>query len=653
MKSRHVRLLLVAFVVSAPLWSGGGRALSGNAPTRSRAMSIPSACNGLSTQLSTLQQELKELQDDLAVAATGQKGAINLAIHKKLAEISQVQKKLADCVKQNTPGLLPSPTGGAPFKMQGGLVLTKAAIAAIVSQQAANLSVPGGVPKPADLSQTPAPVRNWQAVSQRPINNRHNPPDTQLAVSSTHVVVTFGNTLAWYDKKGVQQGELIGLKSNGSSQLFEPVVTQLAGGVANTCATPNSARACAQSDMRALFDPYRKRFWVTHTAGVYTPDNDKKKRRGIVMLAVSMTEDPKDGWYLYWWDAVTHWGVTNDKVYEPGDVTDFPLIGIDPFGFHYANMVHNDAGASDKSKYKRVVFFNGNQAAQGTPADGWEFWDLKNPDGTPAGYITPFNHHGPTSRAFYVSRYGSDKLLVWALTNPLQPTQKLERVEVTLVGKDGKSLPFNPAQDAPQKDAPTLIRMTNLGSDTALKAVFRAGKLHCVFHDSHDWESQGTLRSSIRLVRLPVSAYPTIPTSGNASYINRRFGGRSKFDDKPGEFFYYGWPAVEVNKDGHMIVVYARSGSTIHPEARYNAYFDNESDIRPSYVLKKGEAVYGDPTCVTTNPATQVSMPCRYRWGDNAGAAVDPSDDTSIWVAQQYANEAGRFEIWVGKIFGP
>jgi hypothetical protein len=44
------------------------------------------------------------------------------------------------------------------------------------------------------------------------------------------------------------------------------------------------------------------------------------------------------------------------------------------------------------------------------------------------------------------------------------------------------------------------------------------------------------------------------------------------------------------------------------------------------------------------------------RWGDIAGASVDPVYDTAIWIAQAYASDDHTFEVnnwavWVGKVF--
>jgi len=54
---------------------------------------------------------------------------------------------------------------------------------------------------------------------------------------------------------------------------------------------------------------------------------------------------------------------------------------------------------------------------------------------------------------------------------------------------------------------------------------------------------------------------------------------------------------------------------------------------------------------------TQLSgvLQAEVRWGDTAGASVDPSDDTAIWVTQAYASDHRTFQhnnwaLWVGKL---
>jgi hypothetical protein len=282
-----------------------------------------------------------------------------------------------------------------------------------------------------------------------------------------------------------------------------------------------------------------------------------------------------------------------------------------------------------------------------------------NPDGTTVGAVQPVMHYGLGGRTYYVSRYGSDEVLVWALTDPLLPAQEMRRAKVQLVDGNGKSMPFNPPQDAPELNGKSKIDMTNVGNDLVAKAVHYSGQLVFVVHDSQDWFNDKKLLTSIRLVRLFVLGFPNIPTNGDPSYINRRFG-KNAAGDNPQDRMYYGWPAVAVNKKQDIVVVYARSGATIYPEVRYSTHFATATDIRPSWPLKPGDGTYqsAGTTCKDKNGNTVVDkngnpVYCPVRWGDTAGAALDPTDETGIWVAQQYANATGGWDIWVGKVFGP
>jgi hypothetical protein len=591
-------------------------------------------------QKAALAAEAKALAADIAALA---------------AKIAQKNEKLDQCLA------LASTSGGEAFKMQGGLTLTASQVAS--AAKACNSTVaPPVIPiQLPSKAQSPAPAKSWFAASSCTTGN---PSDAQIAVSSSRVLVTFEDSMAWYDKNGNKQGELTNFA------LFSSLLKQMApaagragqnGGPEADCYWLQKTLTCArtQSDMRVIYDEYRKRFWVVDGAGIYTSDwvtviedgqpvvkRDPNKARGIFLLAVSQSEDPKDGWYLYWWDAVAHWGKTDDKIYQPGDGGDYPSLGIDPEAFHITNSVGG--------KYYHVAFFKAQQAIQGTASDGWHFYDLQNPDGTSTSLIQPVVHHGATGRAYYVSRYISqtdlvanslgNRLLVWALTDPFTAARQISRVEVRLVDSAGHDVPYNQPSDAPQKDAATTIAMTNLDTNI-LKAVYRNGLLHIVGNDAEDWFNPEKPISSIRMVRLFVLGYPNIQTQGEPSYLNRRFG-KNGPDDNPQDRMYYGWPALEVNKKGDMAIVYSRSGITIYPQVRYSTYHTGEPDIRSSRLLQPGFGPVS-PSCVPTN-----DKPCRARWGDTAGAAVDPEDDTGIWVAQQYANAKGSWDIWVGKVFG-
>ncbi len=57
--------------------------------------------------------------------------------------------------------------------------------------------------------------------------------------------------------------------------------------------------------------------------------------------------------------------------------------------------------------------------------------------------------------------------------------------------------------------------------------------------------------------------------------------------------------------------------------------------LRNPVLIKAGEAAYGAD-----------------RWGDYSGAAIDPSDQTKVWVAGEYARVEGGSEwgTWIAEI---
>jgi len=477
------------------------------------------------------------------------------------------------------------------------------------------------------LPQTPAATTSWIALGP----GGGFPSDAQIGVSHTHVIVSGRAWMGFYDKAGTQLATL------SARSFYKPL--GLDDGTVNAITSYN--------DIRIIYDSYRQRFWVGAT-GNRGGQTDKTKARTVFTVGISKTEDPTAGWYLYWWDAVAHFGVANDVIYKAGDTADYPVLGIDPLDFHQTIGVNRLNGGG----YEHAVFFPADVLASGAPGpiSGWQFWDLTNPDGSPlSGVMQAVVHHGATGRAYYVSRNGSDQLVVWALTDPLTPAQAMDRVALTM------PTAWNGPVDAPQKGSAKLVKMTNLGT-WPIKAVYRGGFLHLVSNDAADWFGDGQMLSSVRLNRLFVLGFPNVPTIGDPNFVNRTFGMNSSIDDPPNAHVYYAWSAVEVNKNLDMALVYARSGTNLYPEVRISAYYAAESDIRPSRLLKAGEAPADIAACDNMGNVIGQGSINPVFWGDTAGASVDPKDDTSIWVAQEYARSApscnGNRQIWVGKVFG-
>jgi hypothetical protein len=466
---------------------------------------------------------------------------------------------------------------------------------------------------------TPAPTVSWKATIQ---NKGGFPADAQISVSNTHVIVTNRQRIRYYDKVGNALGNDIG------SAGFFTAGLNLKDAAGNTIDRFN--------DLRTIFDSYRKRFWVTcyaYFSGAASVP--AAKRRYYIPMAVSKTQNPLDGWYFYYTDGAAQQAQSNSQIWQPGDAPDYPIIGIDKLAVTITHSVSHVNGGG----YWRVFFFPADSFAAGQFQGGWQFWDLKDPDGGAPDRIAPAVHHGTPSggRAYWLSRQGTDQIVVWAITHPFDAARKVQAVAVKM--PNGFSTPVN----GQQKGSTKVIKFTNLGN-SVMKAAYRNGFLHMVTNDAHDWGAIGKVRTSIHYVRLPVSKWPDIPSPPASSGVDRVFGGGNPNEEITG-LKHYGWAAVEANKNGDAIIGYARTGEKVFPEVRASAYMANESDIRPSRQVKAGDTFADNPNYPNANDI----LP----WGDTSGASVDPSDDTGIWIAQEYASTTasgnGNYDIWVAK----
>jgi hypothetical protein len=261
---------------------------------------------------------------------------------------------------------------------------------------------------PPSLPNTPAPQTSWMAALT---GKGGFPADAQIAVSNTHVIVTSRQRIRYYDKNGNPIGNDFG------STTFFTAGLNLKDAAGNKIDRFN--------DLRVIFDSYRKRFWITAYAGYSGAANvPAAKRRTFIPMAVSTTQNPQDGWYFYYWDGAAQEGNANSSIWQPGDAPDYPIVGIDKLAITITHSVNN-AGF----RYWRVTLTPADPLANGQAQGGWQFWSLKNPDGSTPWVITPAVHHGSPKggRAYWLGRQGSNSVVVWAITHPSMPPGRSSR----------------------------------------------------------------------------------------------------------------------------------------------------------------------------------------------------------------------------------
>lgn len=463
-------------------------------------------------------------------------------------------------------------------------------------------SFDGTVPEQGIAATTAAPTFQFSAGSvDDPINIGGHPSDSNIAAGRSAVCVTSRAALACYTK--------------GGRILLAPT---------KAAAFFSSFSFTGIFDLRANYDHFRDRFWITGLTGWGNSATEDK-----LLIAVSKTGDPRDGFYQYWTNAY-------GPVAATGNNADYPLIGIDTKGVYISNTVDCPLPIGSTS-YSHVVLFDAAQMAAGLPmsqVDGWRFWNLKNPDGNIIkGIFTPANAHTATTRAFFVNRRGGSTVDVYALNNPLTALQSwtVRSVSVDSFGSPGTGPQLLDAV----ADSAKPIKFDNLGT-SPLSAQYRSGHLVLASNDERNWDGLGD-RASVRLIQLEVSDLDDIKVE-----IDRTFGARAAGES---DYFSYGWAGVGRNRSGELALAFVRTGATIYPQVRVSSWLPGDLDIRGSTI-----AIAGSATFQTGSSRTQI-------WYDTANASIDPVDDDGIYFAQQYpttiyGDVAENFRIRVIKMFG-
>jgi uncharacterized protein (TIGR03437 family) len=488
----------------------------------------------------------------------------------------------------------------------------------------------------------PTPVTSWKSLDA--VGDLA--ADVNIAVSRTHVVVTTRTTVSIHDKAGRQ------LQQISSYDLFAPLNLDHL--------FPGFPPVKDFFDTRCLFDEYRKRFWIGALAYNVAGKDRPEQRLTKFVVAVSKTEDPLDGFYLYWWDAVVGDGTDFKGAPQNGNLKtdggDYPCIGIDQYGFYQTNTVNaltivNGKITGGYARYWNVTFFPADPLANGTFASGWSFGSsLRKPDNNPNfNVIQPAVHHGPSATTYLVSYHQADKLALWKLTDHLKPTMQMKSFPVAVKQ-------INPicnqvaCSDGPQKNSSTYpgtksVMFRNLGNEP-LKAVFRNNRVYTVLQDSTLVANTPVRTNSRAVVIANVSSNATsFNTELDQTFIDSNF------------ITHSGWPSIEVNNDNNAAIVYATTSSDTFPSLKVRTRAAGETSVSEERTLKDGEDTFIFLIDHDENPSTPNVPMDPVQMHDHNSAAVDPYDDKGIWVAGSYAisltkRNNDNFAVWVAKMYG-
>ena len=307
------------------------------------------------------------------------------------------------------------------------------------------------------------------------------------------------------------------------------------------------------NDLRVIFDSYRKRFWVTAYAYFSGSANvPMAKRRYLIPLAVSKTENPLDGWIYYYTDGAAQQGQAGSKVWQEGDAPDYPIMGVDKLAVTVTHAVNHQGGGG----YWRVLVFQADALAGGQWQGGWQYWDLKNPDGSDrhhhAGRTTRHSHRrtrvlaGPTELGLggRLGDYPPVRQPAEARIGRREHSEQVQRPgQRPAAGLDQVDQVHEPLEQRDEGGLP--------------KRVPAHGHQRRARLGQH---RQGADIDSLHSAARFQVAGRTEPTASGG--VDRVFGGGNP-NEKVEGLKHYGWAAVEANKNGDAIIGYARTGEQV------------------------------------------------------------------------------------------
>lgn len=432
----------------------------------------------------------------------------------------------------------------------------------------------------------PLTVANFDGIAQ----TAFRPPDCAIATGPNDVMVAVNVDLVGYTKAGVRRFRW------ADFSLFNSVL-------------PAGA---SMFDPQLTYDHYANRWIVCIAARRAAPAGS------WIMLGVSQGPDPA-GPYWVW---ATNGSV--DGSTASNNWSDFPMLGFDTQAIY---VTTNQFAFNGGFAYSKVRIFNKAELyAGGVGATHnirwWDFWNLKNPDGSPSFTVQPASHFqglGGNPPAYLVNaRFpGGSDLTLWTLTNPLAlwtgGNPSLTRVAVPCKT-------YELAPDALQKDGGSTRIETN---DTRLlHAVFQSAggtqRLWTTHTVRVSWPGDAEARSMLQWYEIDVPTKKVVQQNG--------FGASGA---------YYFFPTIQVDINRNAVLGFGRSSTN-----EYGSLRQTGRRVAAPLGTLEGSAQ------VTPGGASYNGG----RWGDYLGIARDPSDARTIWMYGEYAATGNTWKTRVASV---
>jgi len=408
------------------------------------------------------------------------------------------------------------------------------------------------------------------------------PPDVGGAVGPTKIMEAFNNNYRIRDKAtGVTQVTL------GTATFWGPVTL--------------TTERLSLTDPRTLYDPYNNR-WIAVMQTTLSP--------GKLLLAISQTNDPSGAWNEYSFPTST---MQIKRL-------DFPIVG---FNKNWVSISIN--GYTAQGAFVSGVNLVVNYPLARTGTGSGTLFSLANGTGFCSA---PSVTYSTTQDTLFVVTHLSSSGATYQMdriTGTAAAPVYTQAVGGTLtrpgggwVQPGGNQLPQSAPSVGTSACGATPCPLESQDAQVRSAPTYRNGKLF--YAQTIGLPTPAMTHTAVQWTKL------------NATTGAFQDGGRiddpTATNNNGGK--WYAYAHIAVNVGGDFLVGYSQFSSAQHPSAGYSMHFaaDAAGTLRDPQIYKPGEDYYHKTFSTATG---------RNRWGDFSTAQVDPSDDSKLWVLQEYA----------------
>ncbi len=447
------------------------------------------------------------------------------------------------------------------------------------SELAKGLQGPPSVP----MTLTPGPVYSFSTGSLP------DTPDAQVAVSATDVCITARSTFGCYGKGGNALSIGFGFPPG-------PVTATDFFTAAGYSPDPDQYAGTWMKDARIIFDRAISRFVATF---------ETREPNCRLMIAVSQSQDPRDGWITYEYRncALVAGSVGQDYQwlgYSNGWVLDAPIMQDGPASNIETLQLAFDANVLKQGGALSPVYWS--QESGLVPASNDSSSDY-------SYYVTPGLGGGQHNLHIWDSSFQTEKTVQFYVASGSFPLDSAAQLGGTVDYANTGSSPTN--------------------------AQYMHGNVTFTSNISRTWSGVSGTWNAVRLAQLDVSnSWNTCPDFSNTCTANKlkdRQFGLSSEGDPPGSAYHYGWPGVAANWAGNVVIGSLRTNGSSYADFRGSVWPAGGS-LDSSISLK--------PSTATLNK--EIHM---------AGVGMDGNLDGGVWLSQLYGTSAGP-RMFVAKMLG-